>query len=110
MDFADWSPSHLILVAFAIVAFIGHVAIMFYRIAQNDKKIDKLGETFFHALERLEERMDKRIDEVRTETNQRLSDMHDSIRDVRLELSKLSQNYIDHLTQHEQSTLRASNS
>ena len=100
MSFGEWSPSHAILVAFAIAAFIGHVAIMFYRIGQLEKqmkkqgetffhalerledRMDKQGETFFHALERLEERMDKRFVEVnqqiaglRTETNQRLSDM-----------------------------------
>ncbi len=134
MDFAGWSPSHLILVVFAIIAFIGHVAIMFYRIGQNDKKIEKHSETLFHAFERLEDRMDKRLSgmqaetnqrlsdmqaetnqrlsdmqaetnqrlsDMQAETNQRLSDMQAEIRDVRLELSKLNQNHIDHLTQHE---------
>ena len=112
MDFASWSPSHLILVAFAIVAFIGHVAIMFYRIGQNDKKIDKLGETFLHTLERLEERQDKRFVEInqqisglRTETNQRLSDMqaetNTRLSDIEASLRQLNQNHIDHLTHHE---------
>ena len=41
MDFTPWSPTHAILVLFAIVAFVGHVAIMFYRIGQNAKKIDQ---------------------------------------------------------------------
>ena len=50
MDFGTWSPSHTILVLVVLVAFIGQVAVYFYRTAQNDKKI-----------ERLEERMDKRF-------------------------------------------------
>ena len=54
MDFSAWSPSHTILVLVVFVAFIGQVAVYFYRTAQNDKKIDKQGETFNHALERLE--------------------------------------------------------
>ena len=55
-----------------------------------------MGETFFHALERLEERMDKRFVEV----NQRLSDMQAKIRDVRGEMRKLNQNHIEHLNRH----------
>ena len=58
------------------------------------------GETLFHAMERLGNRIDKRIDEVnqqlagvRSEMNQRLSDVHS-------EISKLNQNHIDHLTHH----------
>ena len=50
MDFGTWSPSHTILVLVVLVAFIGQVAVYFYRTAQNDNKI-----------ERLEERMDKRF-------------------------------------------------
>ncbi len=115
MDFAGWSPSHLILVVFAIVAFIGHEAIMFYRIGQNDKKIEKLGETFFHALERLEDRMDKRFVEVIgtmnqrldetnkriDDTNQRFTEMNQRLSDIEASIRQLNQNHIDHLTQHD---------
>ena len=61
MDSGIWSPSHTILALFIVAGFAGQVAIYFYRTAQNDKKIDKQGETFVHALERMEERMDKRF-------------------------------------------------
>ena len=109
MDFSAWSPSHTILVLFGIVVFIGQVGVYFYRTKQNDKQLEKQGERFFHAIERLEERMDKgfvevnqqivsvrdelrgEITNVRTEMNQRLSDMT-------AEISKL--NHIDHLNQH----------
>ena len=156
MDFLQWSPSHTVLVLFIILGFIGQVAILFYRTSRlekhqdkTDERIDKQGgdinlalkeqgETFFHALERLEDRMDKRFVEVidtmnqrldetnkriddtnqrlsdmqaetnqrlsdmQAETNQRLSDMQGEIRDVRLEMSKLNQNHIDHLSHHEE--------
>ena len=59
MSFGEWSPSHAILVLFAIAAFIGHVAIMFYRIGQLEKQMKKQGEMFLHAQERLEGRLDR---------------------------------------------------
>ena len=113
MDLGTWSPSHTILVLVVLVAFIGQVAVYFYRTAQNDKKI-----------ERLEERMDKRFVEVISTMNQQISvvrseisvvrseisvvrseisDVRGEIRDVRLEMSKLNQNHIDHLTHHHDS-------
>ena len=100
MDFGSWSPSHSILVLFIVAGFIGQLAIYFYRTGQNDKKIDKqsedikqLGETFFHALERLEDRMDKRLSDMQSETNQRLSDIEANLR-------QLNQNHIEHLNRH----------
>ena len=107
----EWSPSHILIALFVVVGFIGQVGVYFYRTAQNDKKIDKLGETFFHALERLEERMDKRFVEVnqqivglRTDMNQGFSDvrleMNQRLSDMNAEISKLNQNHIDHLNRH----------
>ena len=137
MDFSAWSPSHTILVLFAVAVFIGQVAVYFYRTNQNDKKLDKQGEvfrlalkeqgeTFFYAIERLEERMDKRFVEVnqqigevrgeiatvrdelrgeiqgvRGEIADVRTDMNQQIGSVREELSKLNQNHIDHLTRHD---------
>ena len=117
MDFASWSPSHTILVLFMIGGFIGQVAILFYRTGRlekraerlekradrTDEQIDKQGEMFFHALERLEDRMDKRFVEVISHMNQQGSDLRGEIRDLRLEMSKLNQNHIDHLTHHHES-------
>ena len=125
MDFGTWSPSHTIFVAFVAVGFIGQVAIWLYRIGRTEKRLEKQGETFFHALERLEERMDKRFVEVNqqivglrtdmnqglsdvrsemnqrfSEMNQRLSDMQAEIGDVRSEMRVLNQNHIEHLTHH----------
>ena len=75
MDFSAWSPSHTILVLFGIAAFIGNVAIMFYRIGQLEKRTDKI-----------EEQIEKGFAAIQSE-----------IRDMRLEMSKMNQNFIDHL-------------
>ena len=101
MDSSAWSPSHTILVvvmvAVTAVGFIGQVAVLFHRTRQLEKRQDKQGEDlhrqgemFLHALERLENRIDKRFEEV----NQRLSSMDASIR-------QLNQNHIDHLSHHQ---------
>ena len=87
MDFSAWSPSHTILALFAVVVFIGQVGVYFYRTKQNDKKLDKQGEdlrlalkeqgeTFFHAIERLEDRMDKGFVEV----NQQIVGVREELR------------------------------
>ena len=93
MDFSSWSPSHLIIAAITIATIIGQAIIVLARLKTTterlDKQIEKQGETFFHALERLEERMDKRL----TEIHQRLSDMDANIR-------QLNQNHIDRLNRH----------
>ena len=125
MDFASWSPSHSILVLFIVGGFIGQLAILFYRTGRlekradsTDERIDKQGEMFVHALERFEDRMDKRfvevishmnqqigevraeISDVRTDMNHQIGGVRKEISDVRTELSKLNQNHIDHLTHH----------
>ena len=125
MDFS-WSASHTILVLFIIAGFIGQVAVLFYRTGQLEKRQDKTdetikqqGETFFHALERLEDRIDKRLSDIQTETNhrftevnhrftevnQRLSDMqtetNQRLSDIEASIRQLNQNHIDHLTHHQ---------
>ena len=114
MDSGIWSPSHTILALFIVASFAGQVAIYFYRTAQNDKKIDKQGETFVHALERMEERMDKRFVEVNQrfdetnqrigETNQRIdglrSEMNQRLSDMDASIQQMNQNHIEHLNRH----------
>ena len=125
MDWGSWSPSHTILVLFIVAGFIGQLAIYFYRTGQNDKKIDKQGETFVHALERLEERMDKRFSEMIAmsdkrfvevnqritevnqrigETNQRIdglrSEVNQRLSDMDASIQQMNQNHIEHLNRH----------
>ena len=86
MDFSAWSSIDTTLVIFIVLGFVGQVVILFYRTGQLEKQIDtqenhinicfnkieakinQQSETFFHVIERLEDRMDKRFKEV----NQRL--------------------------------------
>ena len=89
MDFGSWSPSHTILVLVVFVTFIGQVAVYFYRTTQNDKKIDKQAETFFHALERLEDRMDKRLSDMQSETNHRFVEMNQRFTEMNQRLSDM---------------------
>ena len=111
MDFSAWSPSHLIVAALALATIIGQAIAVLARLKANTEQLQKQGETFVHAIERLEERIDKRFEEVNhrftevnhrfTEVNQRLTDMQAEIRDVRSEMRQLNQNHIDHLSHHE---------
>ena len=94
MDFSAWSPSHLIVAGLAFATIIGQTIAVLARLKtiteRLEKQVEKQGEMFVHALERLENRIDKRIDEVRSEVSE-----------IRSELSKLNQNHIDHLTHHQ---------
>lgn len=97
MDFSAWSPSHLIVAGLAFATIIGQTIAVLTRLKTTterlEKQVEKQGEIFVHALERLENRIDKRIDEVRSEVSE-----------IRSELSKLNQNHIDHLTHHQHRT------
>ena len=67
----EWSPSHLVVAAIAVGTIIGQLLIVLTRLKtvteRLEKRLDKQdeirqqGETFYNALERLEERMDKRF-------------------------------------------------
>ena len=104
MDFSAWSPSHLIVAALALATIIGPAIAVLTRLKAHTEQLQTQGETFVHAIERLEDRIDKRFKEVNqrfTEVNQRLTDMQAEIRDVRSEMRQLNQNHIDHLSHHE---------
>ena len=105
MDFSQWSPSHLLVVAIILLAFGGQlIAILTYlklTAKQHSAEIKQIADAIIRQGERLEDRIDKRVDEIRVEMNQRLSDVQSEIRDVRTELSKLNQNHIEHLTHHD---------
>jgi len=117
MDFGTGSPSHTILVLVIVVAFVGQVAVLFYRTAQLEKPIDRQNNELRRQGEHLENRIDKRIDEVRGEISDVRSEISDvrseianlrtgvqsEINDVRTEISKLNQNHIEHLRYHNHS-------
>ena len=126
MDFSSWSPSHLIVAALVFATIIGQAIAVLARLKANTEQLQKQGETFVHALERLEDRVDKRlvevnqrIDQVRTEIgdvrtgigdvrsnmNQGFTDlrgeMNQRLSDMTGEISKMNQNHIDHLSHHQ---------
>ena len=91
MDWGSWSPSHTILVLFIVAGFIGQLAIYFYRTGQNDKKIDQQGETFIHALERLEDRMDKRFSEMIAMSDKRFVEVNQRFVEVNQRFDETNQ-------------------
>ena len=126
MGFTDWNPSHTILALFIVAGFVGQVAVLFHRMGQAEKRqarseeraekrdaellalIDKritevnlrIGDVNLR-IDSLHSKMDQGFSDIRSEMNQRFSDMQVEIRDVRLEMSKLNQNHIEHLMHHE---------
>ena len=129
----EWSPSHLIVAGLALATIIGQAVWVLARLKTTterlEKQLDKQGETFFHALERLEERIDKRfvemnqrLSDMQAETNQRLSDMqaetnqrlssmqaetnhrfaeiNQRLSDMDANIRQLNQNHIEHLNRH----------
>ena len=56
MDFSTWSPSHTILMLLVVVGFIGQIAVLFYRTAQLEKRMDKQNNEIRQQGERLENR------------------------------------------------------
>ena len=56
-------------------AIIGQAIAVLARLKANTEQLQKQGETFVHAMERLEDRIDKRFEEMNqrfTEVNQQL--------------------------------------
>lgn len=101
MDFSAWSPSHTILVIVVIIGFIGQVAVLFYRMGQQEKRMERGKERaekrdaeLLATFDKQLGKVNQRIDNLRSEMNQRLSD-------ITSEISKLNQNHIEHLTHHE---------
>ena len=101
MDFSVWSPSHLIVAALALATIIGQAIAVLARLKANTEQLQKQGETFVHAIERLEDRMDKRFVEVNQRISEVRSELKTEMSEIRSELSKMNQNHIDHLSHHE---------
>ncbi len=101
MDFSAWSPSHLIVAALALATIIGQAIAVLARLKANTEQLQKQGEAFVHAIERLEDRMDKRFVEVNQRISEVRSELKTEMSEIRSELSKMNQNHIDHLSHHE---------
>ena len=93
MDFGSWSPSHLIIVLLAFATIIGQTIALLSRLRTTTERLEKQFVEIVNT-------MNQQLSDIRSEMNQQLSDIRGEIRDVRMEMSKLNQNHIDHLNQH----------
>jgi len=95
----EWSPSHLIVAGLALATIIGQAIAVLVRLKTTterlEKQIDKqsenmrqIGETFFHALERLEDRIDKRLSDMQVETNQRFNEINQRLSDMQADTNQ----------------------
>ena len=121
----EWSPSHLILAGLVLATIVGQAIAVLARLKNTTERLEKRldrqdetirqqGLTFFHALERLEERMDKRFVEMNqrisdvqadmnhrfAEMNHRFTEMNQRLSDMQVDIRQLNQNHIDHLNRH----------
>ena len=107
MDFGTWSPSHTLLALFVVAGFIGQVAVLFYRMGQQEKRMvrseeraEKRDAELLAMVDKRIGEVNQRIDSLRSEMNQRLSDMQAEINGVRTEIRQMNQNHIEHLNRH----------
>ena len=119
MDFSTWSPSHLLIAIITLLTIIGQAVALFTYLKTTATKHSQEIRQLAEQIQRQEDRMDKRfteinqrISEVRFDVNQQIAGVRTEISDVRSELktemseirselSKLNQNHIDHLSNHE---------
>ena len=95
----EWSPSHLIVAALALATIIGQAIAVLVRLKTTterlEKQIDKqsenmrqMSETFFHALERFEDRIDKRLSDMQTDTNHRFTEVNQRLSDMQTDTNQ----------------------
>ena len=98
MDFSTWSPSHTIIAACVAVMFIGQVAVLLLCTGRLGKRLNKQADDLRKLRNRLEDRIDKGIDDF----NQPVVGIRKELSDVRIAISKMSQNPIEYLTHDNQ--------
>ena len=118
MSFAEWSPSHILLVLFVVIGFIGQVAVLFYRMTRIEKRMTRMEEQMEKRDTELLALLDKRFTELRTELKDEIGDLRtelrgeigdlrtelkDEIADLRKDVRQLNQNHIEHLAYHNRS-------
>ena len=89
MDFAAWSPSHLIIAAITIGTIIAH---MTYRFSRLQSAIERLCERQDNTNQQLQS-IDKRMADGFQQIDKRLDDVHRRIDDTNQQVGKIT----DHL-------------
>ena len=112
MDFSAWSPSHLLVALLAFATIIGQAVAVLSRLkttaTQHSKEIKQLSEQIIgvrdelrNEIRNVRDELHIEIGDVQEHLRNEIRDVRGEIRDMRLELSKMNQNHIDHLSHHE---------
>ena len=94
MDFSAWLPSYTNIVIFVAVMFFAQVIVLLYRTERLEKRLSKQSDDLRELRNQLEDRIDKGVDDF----NQPVVSIRKEISDVRIAISRLSQNPIEYLT------------
>jgi uncharacterized protein YPO0396 len=81
---------------FVTGAFIAQIAVFLYCTGRLGKRLNKQAEDLRKLRNRLEDRINKGIDDF----NQPIVSIRKEISDVRIAIGELNQNHVDHLTHH----------
>ena len=94
MDFSAWLPSYTNIAIFVAVMFFAQVVVLLYRTERLEKQLSKQSDDLRELRNQLEDRIDKGVDDF----NQPVAGIRKELSDVRIAISRLSQNPIEYLT------------
>ena len=98
MDVATWSPSYTDISIFVAVMFFAQFVVLLYRTGRLEKQLSKQSDDLQKLRNQLENRINKGVDDF----NQPVVDIRKELSDVRIAISKMSQNPIEYLTGDDQ--------
>lgn len=98
MDFATWSPSYTNIAILLAVMFFVQVVVLLYRTGRLEKRLTKQSDDLRKLRNQLEDRIKRGVDDF----NQPVVHIRKELSDVRIAISKMSQNPIEYLTGNDQ--------
>ena len=94
MDFSTWSPSYTNLAIVLAVMFFAQVLVLLYRTGRLEKRLTKQSDDLRKFRNQLQDRIDKGVDDF----NEPVINIRRELSDVRIAISKMSQQPIEYLT------------
>ena len=94
MDFSTWSPSYTNIAILLAVMFFAQVVVLLYRTGRLERRLAKQSDDLQQLRNQLQDRINKGVDDF----NQPVMCIRKELSDVRIAISKMSQNPIEHLT------------
>ena len=94
MDFSGWSPSHTIIAVCVVVAFLGQIMVLLYCTGRLGQRLNKQADDLRKLGNRLEDRIDKGVDEF----NRPVVEIRKELSDIRIAVNKMSENPIEYRT------------